>query len=88
MRMIRPAFCMSARIASATPGYCTLTATSRPSGSAARWTWPIDAAAAASLSKRSNSSSTGSSHSSRSTRSTFFQGIGGAELRSVASCSW
>ena len=28
-----------------TPGYCTFTATSRPSGITARWTWPIDAAA-------------------------------------------
>ena len=32
-------------IASSTPGYCTFTATSRPSRSTARWTWPIDAAA-------------------------------------------
>ena len=79
---------MSARIAWATPGYCTFTATSRPSGSAARCTWPIDAAAAASWSKRANSSSTGSSHSSRSTCWTFFHGIGGAEVRSEASCSW
>ena len=35
----------SARIASSTPGYCTFTATSRPSCVRARCTWPIDAAA-------------------------------------------
>ena len=35
----------SDRIARSTPGYCTLTATSRPSGRTARCTWPIEAAA-------------------------------------------
>ena len=35
-------------IASPTPGYCTLTATVRPSRVTARWTWPIEAAAAGS----------------------------------------
>ena len=35
----------SAEIASAMPGYCTLTATARPSAVMARCTWPIDAAA-------------------------------------------
>ena len=35
----------SARIASSTPGYCTLTATVRPECVTARCTWPIDAAA-------------------------------------------
>ena len=35
----------SARIASPTPGYCTFTATARPSWVMARCTWPIDAAA-------------------------------------------
>ena len=88
IRMISPAFCMSAAIASATPGYWIFTATCRPSQRTARWTWPIEAAAAASWSNSSNSSDTGSSHSSRRTRSTFFQGIGGAEVRSEASCSW
>jgi len=34
---------MSARTAAATPGYWTLTATSRPSVKAARYTWPIEA---------------------------------------------
>jgi hypothetical protein len=33
----------SARMASSTPGYWTLTATARPSVVMARWTWPIDA---------------------------------------------
>ena len=87
-RRISPAFCMSAAIADATPGYWTFTATRRPSGSTARCTWPIEAAAAASCSKSSNSSSTGSSHSSSSTARTFFHGIGGAVERSVASLSW
>ncbi len=36
---------MSAWIASAIPGYWTLTATSRPSRSVARWTCPIEAEA-------------------------------------------
>src|SRR5947199_4793 len=32
-------------MALSTPGYCTFTATTRPSGMTARCTWPIDAAA-------------------------------------------
>src|SRR5206468_7185112 len=32
-------------MALSTPGYWTLTATMRPSGMTARWTWPMDAAA-------------------------------------------
>ena len=39
----RPALSRSARIASSTPGYWTLTATARPSRVMARWTCPIDA---------------------------------------------
>ena len=88
MRRISPAFCMSAAIASATPGYWIFTATCRPSGSTARCTWPIEAAAAASCSKCSNSSSQGSSHSSSSTFRTFSHGMWGASVRSDASCSW
>ena len=88
MRMIIPAFCMSAAMASATPGYWIFTATGRPSGSTARCTCPIDAAAAASVSKLSNSSSTGSAHSSSRTFFTFAHGIFGAWVRSWASCSW
>ncbi len=72
----------------ATFGYCTFTATLRPSGSTARCTWPIEAAAAASCSNSSNSSSTGSSSSSSSTAFTSFHGIGGAESRSLESFSW
>ncbi len=45
MRISMPAFCMSARIASATPGYWIFTATARPSHSTARCTCPIEAAA-------------------------------------------
>ena len=45
---------MSARIASAIPGYCTLTATARPSWSVARWTCPIDAAATGCSSNSAN----------------------------------
>ena len=86
--MIIPAFCMSARTAAATPGYWIFTATARPSGSVARCTWPIEAAAAASWSKSSNSSSTCSSHSSSRTPLTFSQGIAGAEVRRSASLSW
>ena len=88
IRRISPAFCMSDAIARATPGYCTFTATRRPSGITARCTWPIDAAAAASCSTSSNSSSTGSASSSSITARTFSQGIGGAVERSEASCSW
>src|SRR5680860_1543916 len=47
-----------------------------------------EAAAAASSEKSSNSSSAGASHSSSSTALTFFQGIGGASLRSLESLSW
>ena len=79
---------MSARTASATSGYWIFTATLRPSGSTARWTCPIEAAAAASCSKSSKSSSTGSSHWSSSTLFTFFHGIGGAWERSFESSSW
>ena len=52
-----PAFERSARIAASTPGYWILTATRRPSGSMARCTWPIEAAANASGSISANSSS-------------------------------
>ena len=44
-------------MALSTPGYCTLTATSRPSGSTARCTWPIDAAATGTGSQSRNSRS-------------------------------
>ena len=57
MAYITSAASRSLSIASLTPGYWILTATSRPSGVTARWTWPIDAAA------------TGMSPHSRNTRS-------------------
>ena len=60
----------------------------RPSGSTARCTWPIEAAAAASCEMSSNRSSGGSSHSSSSTCRTVSQGIGGASERSFDSFSW
>ena len=52
-------FWRSARIASPTPGYWTLTTTSRPSGRWAAWTWPIDAAAIGRSPIQANTSSTG-----------------------------
>ena len=45
-RLIRPSWLRSASSAAPAPGYCTLTATSRPSAHVARCTWPMDAAAA------------------------------------------
>ena len=54
-----PRFCTSARTALTMPGYWTLTATRRPSCSRARYTWPIDAAANASVSNSANTSSSG-----------------------------
>ena len=49
----------SVSTASATPGYWTLTATSRPSCVRARWTWPIDAAATGSRLNSAKTCSTG-----------------------------
>ena len=79
---------MSDSSASATPGYWIFTATSRPSSSLARWTWPIEAAANASCSNSEKCSSTGSPYSSSITFETRDHGIGGAEVRSLASSSW
>ena len=56
----------SSSIASPTPGYCTLTATSRRSLVSARWTWPMLAAATGRSSQRRNTCS-GASPSSAST---------------------
>ena len=44
-RATRESWVMSDRRAAPAPGYCTLTATSRPSRHTARCTWPIEAAA-------------------------------------------
>ncbi len=88
-RTIVPALRRSASSASAIPGYWILTATWRPSSSSARCTWPIEAAAKASVSISAKSSDSGSpSYSSSSTLTTFSQGIAGASVRSLASCSW
>ena len=46
LRASRASWRRSEVSASAAPGYCTLTATSRPSGQRPRCTWPIEAAAA------------------------------------------
>ena len=39
---IRPIWRRSERRASSAPGYCTFTATGRPSAQTARWTWPME----------------------------------------------
>ncbi len=83
-----PAFRMSDSSASAIPGYWILTATSRPSSSTARCTWPIEAAANASGSNSAKCSEIGSRYSSSSTFVTSLHGIGGAEVRSFASSAW
>src|SRR6266566_513966 len=87
-RRIMSRFCRSARTAEATPGYWTLTATSRPSLSVPRYTWPIDAAAIGSSSKASKSSSIGSSRSSSITRRICLKETVGAASRSLASSCW
>ncbi len=81
-------FCRSEWIASAIPGYWTLTATARPSCSAARCTCPIDAAA---IGSGSNSSNTSLSFSPRSSSTTFaiaLNDTGSALCWSVARISW
>ncbi len=82
-------FCMSAWIASAIPGYWTLTATTRPSSrSVARWTWPIEAAAIGSGSKSENDSRSFSPRSSSITRVMALNDTGSALCWSVARISW
>src|SRR5919201_451053 len=86
-RRIIPRFCMSARTATLTPGYWTLTATSL-SSRRALYTWPIDAAAIGTGSKVSKTSSSASSYSASRT---FFMSLNetfGAASRSSASLSW
>ena len=60
-----PALSRSPVMASSTPGYCTFTATARPSWVRARWTWPIDAAAIGIGSHSANSTSGAAPSSSR-----------------------
>ncbi len=68
----------SASSASPAPGYWTLTATLRPSCQTARWTWPIEAAAAGRSSKLLNCLRQPLPIRSASTACTFAAGIGGA----------
>ena len=68
--------------ASPAPGYCTLTATSRPSAHTARCTCPIEAAAAGTSSNERNRRRHCGPSSAASTLCTVAAGIGGA-----ASCS-
>ena len=77
----------SERRASSAPGYCTLTATSRPSDQTARCTWPIEAAAAASPSNSENRSRHRSPSWASRTRSTSAAGMGGASDWSLVSAS-
>jgi len=62
---------------SAMPGYCTFTATARPSWVIARWTCPIDAAAIGSGSQRANARSGGRPSSSVTTPAASSGLIGG-----------
>jgi hypothetical protein len=87
-RRITPRFCMSARTAAATPGYCTLTATSRPSCSVALYTWPIEAAAIGTGSNVAKTSSSLSPYSLSSTRRMSLNDTLGAASRSSASLAW
>ena len=81
-------FCMSERTAAATPGYWTLTATSRPSCSRARYTCPIDAAATGSSSNSAKTSLIGSPSSSSITLRISLKETFGAASRSAASLCW
>ncbi len=81
-------FCMSEWIASAIPGYWTLTATSRPSGRVARCTWPIDADA---IGVSSKSAKMRASFSPRSCSITLRIGLNDTGLASccrLARISW
>ncbi len=79
---------MSARTAAATPGYWTLTATSRPSSSTARYTCPIDAAAIGSVSNSSNTSDSESPSSDSITLRICPNVTVGAASRSAPSLRW
>src|SRR3954454_77610 len=69
---------------SATPGYWTLTATSRPARVVARWTWPIDAAATGSAEKAAKWSLRRPPRSCSTTRRTALGSAGGTASRSAA----
>ncbi len=78
----------SASTASAMPGYWTLTATATPSRVVARCTWPIEAAAIASVSMSARTRETGSPHSAAISFSSLGQGTDGALSRSSARRRW
>ena len=65
-------------MASPTPGYCTFTATARPSWVMARCTWPIDAAAIGVGSHVANTSSGGRPSSCWTTSAASSALMGGA----------
>src|SRR5439155_1593056 len=66
----------STRTDSSMPGRWTFTTTGEPSGSCARYTWPIDAAATGCQSKAGNTSGSGVSSSSSSTSAIEARGAG------------
>ena len=72
-----PTLPRSAAIVSAIPGYCTLTATARPSRVMARCTWPMDAAAIGSGSHSLNTISGASPSSAAMTPAASSGDIGG-----------
>src|SRR5829696_4673311 len=64
-------------MALSTPGYCTLTATMRPSRSTALWTWPMEAAATGTGSQSRKTRSGSAPRSSRTTEAARLGAIGG-----------
>ena len=68
----------------AMPGYCTLTATARPSRVMARWTWPIEAAAKGSGSHCAKTRAGSPPSSSAMTEAASAGVIGGAQCCSRA----
>src|SRR6478735_6483032 len=79
VRARRASWRRSLRRASPAPGYCTLTATSRPSDQRPRWTWPIEAAAVGPPSSQTSSSRQWAPRSAAIWSRTVCVGIGGAE---------
>ena len=69
------------------PGYCTLVTTWLPSGSTARWTWPMEALASGVGSHSANTRSTGCPYCSSMTPAIVPVSIAGAWARSEASSS-
>ena len=75
-------------MASSTPGYCTFTATTRPSANRARCTWPIEAAATGIGSHSANTTSGASPSSARTTDAARLGAMGGASACSWARAAW